>query len=237
MTTLNGKKKLNNEQFNFINLKTRLNKYDFHPKYFDISKKDTVDNFLNSLPKKSIAYLGTGDFHYISYFLIKRFLLKPMLVLFDNHFDMDKTDKYVITCGSWVRNCIEENLTSGLLIIGSNKKYMPKDILDCSFIQYIEDGNKTLDFNIIKKIEGRRVYISVDKDVLKDKIVKTSWDQGDMELVSLVNWLKLINRYCKVLGVDICGEAEHNPLLDIVNPEININNRKIDKKISEIFLN
>lgn len=237
MGILNRKKEFYKEQFRFINLKEDFYKYDFRPKYFDLSKKFAVKKLLNSLPKKSIAYLGSGDFHYISYFLIGDLPIKPLLILFDNHFDMNEAWEGILTCGSWVRSCIEEDLIRGVLIVGANKEYIDTGDVLYSFVDYIEDGNKILDLDTIRKIKGMPVYVSVDKDVLKEEIVKTSWDQGNMELDSLINWLKFINVYGKVLGVDICGEPEYNPIMDLVNPQINIANKKVNKKICNIFLN
>lgn len=236
MGILNREKEFYKEQFRFINLKKDFDKYDFHPKYFDLSKNFKVKKLLKSLPEKLIAYLGSGDFHYVSYFLIGRFSIKPMLILFDNHFDMNEAWEGILTCGSWVRNCIEENLIRGILIIGANKKYISTDDVFYPIIDYIEDGNGVLNLEIIRKIKAMPVYVSIDKDVLKEDIVKTSWDQGNMNLGSLMSWLKLINVYSKVLGVDICGEPEYDPMMDLINPEINIANEKVNKKICNIFL-
>ena len=52
------------------------------------------------------------------------------------------------------------------------------------------------------------IYMSIDKDVLHESITSTNWDQGNMSLEELDEWIDYIldNRY--LIGADICGEAD-----------------------------
>ena len=49
------------------------------------------------------------------------------------------------------------------------------------------------------------LYISIDKDVLDTEELLTNWDQGTMQLTTLLDTLKRLCGGKKVLGVDICG--------------------------------
>lgn len=222
--------------FNKVNLQYILKKYSVKPKYFSLKNAKILENAINSLPKRCIAYLGSGDFHYLTYFLVKRLVEKPFLILFDNHFDSNKAPDGYITCGSWLRQCIDENLILGALVVGGNRKYYNNDLL-YPFLYYIEDGNKLMNVKLIKKLRGKEFYISIDKDVLSEEVLKTNWDQGSMTLDSLIKWLKFFNRLGFVLGVDLCGENGYNPLLELINPNDSISHKRVNNEICKAFLN
>lgn len=236
MIILKNKDRYEEAYFEIVDIVNALKEYDVRPKYFSLDNEMIIKQFMNSLPEKCLAYLGSGDFHYLTYFLIKRLNIRPFVILFDNHFDMNKAPKGFITCGSWARQCIDENLVSGILVIGANKKYYFND-MRYPFMYYIEDGNKSINTKFMRKIKGKDFYISVDKDVLSEKYVKTNWDQGNMELANLLNKLKLFNRLGKVSGVDICGDIANNPIENFIHPEFRKAHEEVNHKIFEIFLN
>ena len=124
MIILKNKDRYEEAHFEIVDIVDALKEYDVRPKYFSLDNEMIIKQFMNSLPEKCLAYLGSGDFHYLTYFLIKRLNIRPFVILFDNHFDMNKAPKGFITCGSWARQCIDENLVSGILVIGANKKYL-----------------------------------------------------------------------------------------------------------------
>lgn len=236
MIKLGKHRKYEETPFDKVNLQYALKKYKIEPKYFYLKNSGIIQSILNSLPKRRIAYLGSGDFHYLSYFLIKILPVKPFLILFDNHFDQNSSPRGYITCGSWLRQCIEENLITGVLVIGASKKYYSNELL-YPFLYYIEDGNRFMDFQLMRKLKGKELYISIDKDVLSEDVVKTNWDQGSMELDSLLIWLKFIKKLGIVLGVDLCGENCFDPILDYINPKDSRAHEYVNKKIYEIFIN
>lgn len=234
MFILENRKDTKERSLKYFNLTFYFNRYDIHPKYFSLDKQENLVSMMKSLPSRYISYLGSGDFHYLTYFLIKRLSIRPYLILFDNHFDMNKGPKGMLTCGSWARQLIEDNYIRGIAVIGANRKYYPRDI-QYPFMDYMEDGNKPVNSTIMRKTIGMPVYVSIDKDVLSSEVVITNWDQGDMKEDNLFKWIKFINKYGKVLGVDICGEDEFNPIKEFLHPEIKNKHNIIDKKIVEIF--
>ena len=61
------------------------------------------------------------------------------------------------------------------------------------------------------------VYISIDKDVLNERVVDTCWDQGIMDFDELKKILhKIISSY-RIIGLDICGENESDKVIEIKN--------------------
>src|SRR5699024_2891038 len=93
MIRLGKHKKYEELTFNKVNFQYALNKYNIEPKYFSLKNSGIIESIINSLPKRCIAYLGSGDFHYLSYFLIKILPVKPFLILFDNHFDQNSSPR------------------------------------------------------------------------------------------------------------------------------------------------
>ncbi len=52
------------------------------------------------------------------------------------------------------------------------------------------------------------VYLSIDKDVIDRKYLKTRWTQGKISPEQLFNFISKINSNTRIIGVDICGEPE-----------------------------
>ena len=59
---------------------------------------------------------------------------------------------------------------------------------------------------IIASIDTRSVWITIDKDVLREDEAATNWDQGSMSVDHLIEGVKLFALRKHVLGVDICGD-------------------------------
>lgn len=55
-------------------------------------------------------------------------------------------------------------------------------------------------------IPTERIYITIDKDVLRSSDAKTNWDQGMLSLECLQSWLSVLLRRYRVLGVDVIGD-------------------------------
>ena len=55
---------------------------------------------------------------------------------------------------------------------------------------------------------GRPLYISIDKDVLSEDVLKTNWDQGNMSLEAFYEIFDQLITDNEIIGIDICGEDE-----------------------------
>ena len=69
------------------------------------------------------------------------------------------------------------------------------------------------------------LYISIDKDVLREEDARTNWDQGELALDQLLKLLELIFEKRKVIGADICGENPPDTARPISGEDLQINSR------------
>ncbi|MCS7215398.1 MAG: hypothetical protein RMI30_05525 [Thermodesulfovibrio sp.] len=139
----------------------------------------------NKIPpiQSSINFIGKGDYHYVSYIFLKRINEPFVLLVIDNHIDMKYSDKNFIRCDSWLYN-------AGLL----------KNLRQ---IYYINSQK----INKIFKTE-LPIYLSIDKDIIDNRYLKTRWTQGTTSPQQLVDFILNIISFNRVIGIDICGEPE-----------------------------
>ncbi|MCX8045172.1 MAG: arginase family protein [Desulfobacterota bacterium] len=61
-------------------------------------------------------------------------------------------------------------------------------------------------FSLAKRLSGKRVYISIDKDCLLPAHALTNWEAGSIGLDVLLRMLRIFKEHLVVAGVDITGE-------------------------------
>lgn len=150
-----------------------------------------------------ITFIGSGDFHYITYLFLKRVDRPFNLLLIDRHLDYKETFDGFISCGSWLREAVNLRHLKNIFYIGLDK---------------IEQKDKIIRFdkNLFKfYTEDFPFYISIDKDILSNAYLKTNWDQGNLTVEELLDILSFIPTN-RIIGIDICGEPSFNPF----SPEI-----------------
>ena len=59
--------------------------------------------------------------------------------------------------------------------------------------------------DLLEAVEGKRVYLSIDKDVLDRAWARTDWSQGTYAPAQVKGWLDGLLRQ-DVVAVDVCGE-------------------------------
>ena len=126
-----------------------------------------------------IAWIDSGDYHYLSYFRAGRILEDFELILLDNHSD-DFDLCGLLSCGNWV-TALQEQSGCKVCLIRKISDYDP--------------GAPS----------SLPVFISLDLDVLQDSDFITNWDQGTMTMEELETILGAIAGSRKLLGMDICG--------------------------------
>ena len=183
----------------------------------------TLEKRIKNRKQKGITFIGSGNYHYISYVLLKEMTKPFTLVLFDNHPDLgtgNGPDKNMLTCGSWVYHALNKiPLLQQVVIIGptvvlANQSTNPRTVI------FPFDGAHHYSFKtILSAIPTENVYISIDKDVLNTDNVVTNWDQGMMDISTLTSILEHILKNKQVEGVDICGEERLTPA-QILRPEV-----------------
>ena len=168
---------------------------------------------LSNRRNRGITFVGSGNYHYVTYLLLAELQLPFTLILFDYHTDMlPSLWPSLLSCGSWVLKAIEElPMLKKVVLIGVRSdlaRAIPQELLKKvavfqSNYPFWEDNIKKA---IIAAIPTSSVYLSIDKDVLTETEAVTNWEQGNMSLAQLLNIIESIALYKRICGIDICGE-------------------------------
>ena len=76
-------------------------------------------------------------------------------------------------------------------------------------IYWNELKNKNLEVffqNLLKRMPAKKVYVSIDKDCLRNDYALTNWEEGKFSLEELLCLLKLIRQNLDIVGLDITGD-------------------------------
>ena len=147
-----------------------------------------------------IRWIDSGDYHYVTK-ILAGFQEEPFdLVLVDNHPD-DQEPAFggVLSCGSWVKALREgQPMLAEVWTLGPDHRVRnASGTLDRALEAGIDD--------LVTALAGKRVYASIDKDVLDRPWARTDWSQGTYSLERLKGWLDRLLRL-DVVAVDVCGE-------------------------------
>ena len=146
-----------------------------------------------------LHFTDNGNYHYMTR-LFSSFIDFPFdMAVFDHHSD-DQEPAFagLKSCGSWIRDIRNEN--SFLENI-----YMIRSADDIKNLGNILDKPSASDDACRRE---RPLYISVDKDVLSEDVLKTNWDQGNMSLEAFYEIFGQMITDNEIIGIDICGEDE-----------------------------
>lgn len=183
--------------------------------YCEEESLETVKNQLHNRNQKGITFIGSGNYHYVTYVLLKEISKPFTLVLFDNHPDLgvDRETGVLLSCGSWVSFALKElPLLQQVVIIGPTTA-ISRHPTDPRVVIFPFDGSQKYSIkSILSTIQTQNIYISIDKDVISRSEVITNWDQGTMDLDTLTEYLESILTKKQVEGIDICGEAHISPV-------------------------
>lgn len=199
--------------------------YNYH--YHDLSKRTGLScycdeenlNLLKNLSSDhkgfSINFIDSGNYHYLSYINLRNIKTEFKLVLFDNHPDAKPPCFPLLSCGGWVLDSAADIPYLGEIeFIGVEPSLMNevREELITKSLQKKYFNEKKRQYIFKKKSINSHlpIYISIDKDVLSEEYADTSWSQGIMSLPALLTEVKTLFSKNKVLGIDICGEANLN---------------------------
>jgi arginase family enzyme len=168
---------------------------------------------LSARTARGITYIGSGNYHYVSYELLREINCPFSLVLFDNHTDAKRSDNLsgLLTCGSWVAEAAA-NLPhlQQVVMVGVHADCLPEYPEIRSKMVLLPDLEHP--WQLLSAISADDVYISVDKDVLDRSDAVTNWDQGTMRLKQLIVALHALVHSKNVIGIDVCGELRVPPV-------------------------
>jgi hypothetical protein len=93
---------------------------------------------------------------------------------------------------------------------------------------------------VLKRLPTPRVYLSIDKDCLRNEYALTNWEEGMFSLEELLLMLKLIMDHADIVGVDIVGdysEISVNGKLKKLISYLDHPSELKAKYLSEVFVN
>ena len=166
--------------------------------YCDPEAEAEISDRLVPEPAERMRWIDSGDYHYVTKILAAREQEPFVLVLVDNHPD-DQEPAFggVLSCGSWVKALKESQpKLKELRTLGPDHRLRGPEV-DRELEEGIDD--------LLAAVEGKRVYLSIDKDVLGREWSRTDWSQGTYSPSQLKGWLDGLLRL-DVVAVDICGE-------------------------------
>ncbi|MET3697817.1 arginase family protein [Bacillus oleivorans] len=182
----------------------------------------TLQMRLQKRRQKGITLIGSGNYHYLTYLLLKEISEPFTLVLFDNHPDLGTGQEVdqMLSCGSWVSYALSKiPLLQQVVIIGPTVA-LAQNSTHCSRTVFFPfDGTHYYSLKLIlSSIPTKHVYISIDKDVLRKSEVQTNWDQGIMGIDTLNHMLETLLMSKQAEAVDICGELPLSPI-EAIQPD------------------
>lgn len=182
--------------------------------FCDETSREEIDARISGL-EGWIHFIDGGNFHYLSYLLMKHIREPFTLVVFDHHTDM-KPSMFagLLSCGCWIKEALDTlPFLKNVVLIG-----VADSLADTAEPDYAgrvriisesmaEAGDTWL--GILEAEASEAVYLSIDKDAFGREEVVTDWDQGTMMLEQLERAYRILDSR-RILGVDICGEADRD---------------------------
>ncbi len=182
--------------------------------FCDETSREEIDARISGL-EGWIHFIDGGNFHYLSYLLMKHIREPFTLVVFDHHTDM-KPSMFagLLSCGCWIKEALDAlPFLKNVVLIG-----VADSLADTAEPDYAgrvriisesmaEAGDTWL--GILEAEASEAVYLSIDKDAFGREEVVTDWDQGTMTLELLERAYRILDSR-RILGVDICGEADRD---------------------------
>lgn len=165
---------------------------------------------------ESVHLLDNGNYHYMSRLWLMEKKEPFELAVFDHHTDMQPSALLpILSCGNWVLECLQDsNLPlKKLWLIGPPAADFARAKRDAR-IEFVseEEANHPEAFEERIRESGSGIegnlplYLSVDRDVLREEELKTTWEQGSMGEEALLTWLRFFAKHREICGLDICGE-------------------------------
>ncbi len=197
--------------------------------YCDPASEAQLAARLATVPLRALHWIDSGDYHYVSKLLTDRMEESFDLVVADHHPDMQPPAfGEILSCGGWVRSALETNpLLRDVWLVGIN----PDLRRECGgFGNRVHITDKTEPLDPAAVAPGRKVYLSIDKDVLRPEDARTDWDQGTMSADTLLALIRALGP--RLAGADICGAL---PASKGGKDEDYSINRSLNRRLDELF--
>ncbi|MCQ2130317.1 MAG: arginase family protein [Bacteroidales bacterium] len=200
--------------------------------YVDPESYEKMRSVLSKHPYNGIHWIDTGDYHYATKLFLEKIDKPFALLLFDHHPDMQRPAFPVLSCGSWLRDSLEElpKLKHATIIgIAEDLAGECEGFPGRTDVFTESEDICALTDSIAGSIpNGLPVYISIDKDVFTRDHARTDWDQGCMTPDSCLEIIKAVRMEHEILGIDLCGAITLSKGASDADFEIN---NTIDRKL------
>jgi len=180
--------------------------------YCSIEAQKMIKRACTTIRMPALSFLGSGNYHYLTYFLLQQINRPFSLVLFDFHSDMQAgISDSLLSCGNWVSFAMRDNPhMKQVFICGLSERYIPSVTLMSSKQVHYFTEKKLHSYGWLSDFERLSrypIYVSIDKDVFDLKFARTNWDQGSMNQDMMISFFELIFQKKELIGGDICGEC------------------------------
>lgn len=218
------------------------------PRLRYLCRRQTRQRFeraLNPLESKRLTFYGSGDFHHLTFSLLKSYREPMSVVVFDQHPDWDITSPFPC-CGTWVNDALRLPHIERIIVIGAGEEDLGgaqlwrgnraalesgrleiypatlrsslwpgfKRELACGererghmkWRTVEQMGMDALVEDVMSRLKSKRLYISVDKDCLREQEARSNWNEGELELSVVCDAIEQLRQECELVGADVTGE-------------------------------
>lgn len=208
----------------------RIDATSFGPKIRYWAHEKDLSRFYNETLRDlpPLVVYGSGDFHHLAAWLVRRFDGPLTIVSFDNHPDWDvRPPRW--SCGCWVNRALELPNVERVSVWGCgnfelafpsrlfrNRRGLRSGRLDVHAWAERQSTGTCRRFNCMTRenwrerfsaIRNTRVYVTVDMDCLRQADAISNWEQGLFETADLAWAIRHLRSNCEVVGGDVCGAA------------------------------
>jgi hypothetical protein len=181
-------------------------------------------------PLPPFVLYGSGDFHHLAGWLIRRVQEPVSLVTFDNHPDWDvRPPRWA--CGGWVNRVLalpnvrlaavwgcgnfELNwparifanhtaLKSGRLEVHAWAERYSLE-LGSRFNPMTRENWREHFAQFVERLPGSAVYLTIDLDCLRTEEAVTNWENGLFTAGDVAWAIEYLRARCRIVGGDLCG--------------------------------
>ncbi len=194
--------------------------------YCDAAAAEQIRERIRPFGASGLHFLDSGNYHYVSRLWLELVTEPFDLLVFDHHTDMQEPAfGGILSCGGWVRAALEELPLLCKVYLAGPPGSSPEAAGETEefagrviWIREEELGRGEGLEEMLKgtgckegsesgKADSLPLYISADKDILKQEDAMTNWDQGQVGLDELLACIRGACRVRRVIGMDVCGEA------------------------------
>ncbi len=202
--------------------------------YCDEAAVRAIREKIGEFTLSGIHFIDSGNYHYMTRIWMDKAKNPFSLLVFDNHTDMQPPAfGGLLSCGGWIADALESvELLDHVFLVGPDQSafhqvqqvykervtFFSREDLQAARQTNSSSGVAASFLEMLSEYEKKTgkfspVYLSVDKDVLNEQEVKTTWSQGDMSLTELKSCLKELQSFLKarklpLQAADVCGEWE-----------------------------